>query len=1087
MFMDEIWQPPQADYFAKVRSAYLEDDDALLDTVLPAAGLSKVEYAKATDWGRQWLQQLRGAEQESTAFDALMQQYSLSKSEGVLMMCLAEALLRIPDQATVDLLLSDKLSPAQWQKYLGKSNTRSVNLATWGLLLGRKVMGKPKHNPSKIGEMTQAVVKRLGAPVVRRVVMSLMQQLGQQFILGHDIKTALQTAEKLLNKKKEQFFSFDMLGEAARNMQDAERYFEAYKQSLLMLAQYDKQHTKPSVACRTSISIKLSALYPRYEVAQRTLAIAHLQEKLRELARIAAKANLEITIDAEECARLELSLEVFYNIFSDPEFAGWHGLGLALQCYQKRALPLLQWLIAIAKQHKKKIPVRLVKGAYWDSEIKRAQQLGLQAYPVFTRKQVVDSVYLACARLMLGAPEQIISQFATHHVLTAAAVLAMAGEAEVEFQHLHGMGASLHQQLMQVDDQRIRNRVYAPVGIYHDLLPYLVRRLLENGANNSFVQQMHQGLSDQQLLANPFQILKQFKSLRNPSIPLPENLYAPARLNSPGMDLTDVTLLKSLYAQWSAGNNAKPWCFARMLKKHALVSGQYQFTEQVSYNPAAHAEIVGTLLQSSTEKLTAVMQSLALGHGAWSKRKISERADCLRRLADLLIVHRYEIMYLIVREAGRTIEDSLSELREAIDFCRYYAALAEDNLQEKTLPGPTGEDNVLSMHGRGVFACISPWNFPVAIFTGQIAAALVTGNAVLAKPSSDTPLCAARIVELAYYAGIPSEVLQLAVCRADALRQYVFPHPALAGVMLTGSNATATAIATELHKRSDGLMLPLIAETGGINAMLVDSSAFVEQVVDDVIASAFGSAGQRCSSLRVLCLQDEIADQVIDMLCGAMQMLQQGDPSQLQTDIGPLISTKAADDIQAYISQLQAQIEGPRPEVQQLYAGKINPQHQRGSFIAPHIFEVDSLQKISREVFGPVLHIYRYQRQSLDQVIQEVNSWGYGLTCGIHSRIDYQVEYIAARIRAGNIYVNRNMIGAVVGSQPFGGQGMSGTGPKAGGPHYLYRLCHEKLRCINTAAVGGNAELLTQADDSQLELSTAPDKATAAILTAEDR
>ena len=800
-------------------------------------------------------------------------------------------------------------------------------------------------------------------------------------------------------------------------------------------------------ATSPGISIKLSALYPRYEFSQQDQAIPLLTTRLLALARLAKQYNIDLTVDAEEADRLGISLDIIKPVFLHTDLDDWEGFGLAVQAYQKRAFYLLDWLQQLSKTAGKRIAVRLVKGAYWDSEIKLSQELGLLGYPVFTRKVNTDVSYIACAQKLLGAPENFYPKFATHNPHTLATILEIATSAnEFEFQCLHGMGQSLYDPILKRSKGKIRCRIYAPVGSHKDLLPYLVRRLLENGANTSFVNRiMDKELSIEDIIADPIQRVAQTLDKKHPKIPLPVDIYGKGRKNSLGIDLTNRHACEALANAMQAVSN-KDWSSHLDVKKD-------DNNLQPVFDPATQQR-VGAVQNTTLETLTIAVQKAQAAVFAWDNLGANARADILDNIAEQLEKQHANFIYLAVREAGKTIPDALAEVREAVDFCRYYAQQARKQLAKAiVLKGPTGESNQLEYHGRGVFACISPWNFPLAIFSGQVVAALVAGNCVLAKPAEQPPLIAAAAVKLFHQAGVPEDVLQLVVGDGETVGAALVQNEAIAGIMFTGSTEVAKAIQRGLANR-DGAIVPLIAETGGQNAMLVDSSALPEQVVDDVILSAFGSAGQRCSALRVLFVQDDIADNIIKMLKGAMAKLNVGDPGLLVTDVGPVIDATAKAILQQHIEKMQT-------EAKLIYQVPLVSDNKEGYFIAPAAFEISSIRQLEREVFGPILHVVRFQLKDLPQVLEDINNTGYGLTLGIHSRIQERIQYIHKHVKVGNTYVNRNIIGAVVGVQPFGGEGLSGTGPKAGGPNYLHRLCLERTRTVNTTATGGNASLLT--------------------------
>ncbi|HYJ84047.1 MAG TPA: L-glutamate gamma-semialdehyde dehydrogenase [Allosphingosinicella sp.] len=941
------------------------------------------------------LGELRAA-QSSGWVNQFLQEYRLNTSEGIALLSLAEAFLRVPDPETADQLIADKLGNADWRSHKGKSHSTLVNSATWGLVIGRALVSE-----SEQASALKRLLSRAGEPFVRQAVGAAMRLMGEIFVMGRTIDEAIRRMEKRDNAGFTA--SFDMLGEAARTFPDAERYFRSYEDAIRAVGKVaERGH---------SISVKLSALHPRYEVAQYERCVPSLIGQVEALAVLAKQSGIAFTVDAEESERLEMSLDIIEAVAGLPSLKGWDGLGMAVQAYGKRCRPTVAWADAIGAATGRRIAVRLVKGAYWDSEIKRTQEQGLADYPLFTRKASTDVSYLACARDMLAA-RNIYPAFATHNALTVATILEWAGTSrDFEFQRLHGMGEGLYESLVR--EQGYHTRIYAPVGGHRDLLAYLVRRLLENGANSSFVHQLaDESLSDSDLIADPVAKIAAVGGTRHPAIPLPRDLFAPERPNSQGLDLNDRPELERVAAAVAPALNFAPM-------------------------PGPDAgELVTRALK---------------GFEIWSKRSVEERSAALERLADLLEQERDMLMRIAVQEARKTIPDALAEVREAVDFCRYYAAQARLHLQPVELPGPTGERNVLRMEGRGAWVCIAPWNFPLAIFLGQVSAALAAGNSVVAKPASQTPEIAAYAVGLAHSAGIPEDALILAAGRRD-MGQKLMEDVRIAGVAFTGSTATAKTIARTLIADDDRDIIPLIAETGGINAMIVDSTALAEQVVQDVITSAFRSAGQRCSALRLLVLQEDIADRTLEMLSGAMDTLVVGDPADPRTDVGPVIDKPSYD-------RLMGRREAMKDRIL-----KTVPAPGDGLFVPPTLIRIDSIEELREEWFGPLLHVATWKGGDLAETVRRVNSSGFGLTMGLHSRIARAAETVEELATVGNLYVNRSMIGAIVGSQPFGGEGLSGTGPKAGGPHYLPRFCAERVTSTDTTAAGGNATLLSLED-----------------------
>jgi len=1039
--------PPPGPARARITASWLRDETEAVNELLSLAELPADERAAVENHAAALVSRVRAKQDQRSAIAAFMQQYDLSSTEGVLLMCIAEALLRIPDSETADRLIRDKLGEADWKKHLGTSKSLFVNASTWGLMLTGHIVALPDATRRDYQAALRRLLNRAGEPLVRLAVRQAMRIMGQQFIMGRTIKAALARAQR--NGNADYRYSFDMLGEAALTAPDAERYLRAYRDAIETLGNHPKAG---DVLAAPSVSVKLSALHPRYEVADRARVQAELTPRVLELARLAMAHGIALTIDAEEAARLELSLDVIHGVFADPSLAGWNGFGLAVQAYQKRAPFVIDWLAETGRAAGRRWCVRLVKGAYWDAEIKLAQEQGLAGYPVYTRKPNTDVSYLACARRMLDAGSGVIyPQFATHNAHTIAAIHHIARGRPFEYQRLHGMGKELYDEVIGKDNPGVPCRVYAPVGSHRDLLPYLVRRLLENGANTSFINHVvDEFLPMEKLVGDPCEVVRGFASKPHPRIPLPVNLYQGLRKNSMGVNLSDDNELAALAE--AANRHPGPWHAA------PLVPGAKPSGDTVAVtNPADRRIEIGTWRGADTATVDKALANAVAAQPAWDRLPAASRAAILEYAADQLEARRGEFVSLCIREAGKTIPASISEVREAADFLRYYATMARRLFgQPEALPGPTGETNELSLHGRGVFVCISPWNFPLAIFTGQISAALVAGNAVIAKPAEQTTLVAHAMVKLLHEAGVPADVLQFVPGDGATVGPALTGDNRVAGVAFTGSTETARAINRALAAR-DAPIAALVAETGGQNAMIADSSALPEQLVKDVVNSAFDSAGQRCSASRVLYVQDVVADRVIEMLGGAMDELTVGDPALLSTDVGPVIDDDALKMLQSHAARMDEQARRIR-EV------KLPETCAHGTFFAPHAYEIPSLAVLEREVFGPVLHVVRWKAGELDKVIDQINATGYGLTLGIHSRIDETVEYIQARVRVGNCYVNRNQIGAVVGVQPFGGENLSGTGPKAGGPHYLLRFATERTFTVNTTAAGGNASLLTLQD-----------------------
>ncbi|MFU8895453.1 MAG: bifunctional proline dehydrogenase/L-glutamate gamma-semialdehyde dehydrogenase PutA [Gammaproteobacteria bacterium] len=1032
-----------------VNARYLADEAPLVRQLADLARVDAAGGAQIRDIATRLVESVRKNRRRVSGLDAFLQQYDLSSQEGVVLMCLAEALLRVPDKATADRLISDKLSSADWRSHLGSSDSTFVNASTWGLMLTGRIIRPASRDVEQPTKFMQRLVSRLGEPVVRGAMRQAMRIMGHQFVMGRTIGDALKRASS--GESADYRFSFDMLGEAALTAADSQRYFEAYHAGIRAIAAADR---KPdSIFAADSISVKLSALFPRYEFAKRERVLAELTPRILELAIAARKAGVGLTVDAEEADRLQISLELFERVFRDEALAAWDGFGLAVQSYLLRGLDACRWIVALAEETGRCIPVRLVKGAYWDAEIKRAQENGLDNYPVFTRKVNSDVSFLACARELLAAKGRVYAQFATHNARSVASIIHYAGDyRQFEFQRLHGMGEELYAEVIGERHFDLPCRVYAPVGNHEDLLPYLVRRLLENGSNTSFVNRIvDEEAPIEDIIADPVALVDSLETVSHPRIPRPADLFGDERRNSRGVNLADPGELAPLAVAMQAA-------LAQPQRAVPIVGGRRESgAVHPVRSPADQRRTLGEAEWASPELAVRALEIAVAAQPRWNAVGAAARADLLDRAADLFEEHAAELLALCIREGGRTLPDSVSELREAVDFLRYYAAHARrDFAAPLRLPGPTGESNDLSWHGRGVFLCISPWNFPLAIFAGQVAAALVTGNAVLAKPAEQTPLVAAAAVRLFHAAGIPGDILHLLPGSGPALGEVLLPDARLAGVAFTGSTEVARLINRTLAAR-DSAIPTLIAETGGQNAMLVDSSALPEQVVLDTVKSAFNSAGQRCSALRVLFLQEDIADRTLRLLQGFMDELQVGDPGLLSTDVGPVIDREALETLVAHADRMEQ-------EGRVIARCRLPEAATHGTFIAPMVVRLDSIAQLEREVFGPILHVVRYAAEDLDKVIAAINATGYALTFGVHSRIDARAREVFAKIKAGNVYVNRNMVGAVVGVQPFGGSGLSGTGPKAGGPGYLHRFMTERTLSINTSAVGGNASLLSLSD-----------------------
>ena len=1047
--------PARDALFTTITSAWLADETSLLNRLCTLAELPAERAASVQAQAIDWVQRVRARRDAQSPLDAFMRQYDLSSEEGVLLMCLAEALLRIPDDDTAEALIADKLANADWEKHLGRSDSLFVNASTWGLMLTGKIVRVSPQTEGHFRSAMNRLIGRSSEPVIRLAVRQAMKLMGHQFVMGRTIAEALKNT-----RDRDQvcyLHSFDMLGEAALTQADADRYFQAYRDAIVAIGgQFDpgaNRSGEGDVAERPGISIKLSALHPRYEFAKRERVLAELTPRLLVLAQMAREQNIGLTVDAEEADRLELSLDVIVPVFLDASLAGWSGYGLAVQAFQKRAPAVIDWLESVARKAGRKLAVRLVKGAYWDTEVKRSQEQGLPGYPVFTRKPNTDVAYLACARKLLAARDVFYPMFATHNAHTIAAVRSFAGDEHAarmstsgyEFQRLHGMGDALYDVVRE--QWPVRCRVYSPVGSHEDLLPYLVRRLLENGANTSFVNRIFdEQAPPEQLVADPVSYVADLPIKTNPNLPLPRDLYGVARRNSEGFNFADEVGVAALA---HALRSAEPPTRAESLLAEGLSAAgpRYAITD-----PSDRRRRLGEWLALDVATVPAVLAAALKAQPTWATTSVALRADVLDRAADRLEARRAEFLHLLVREAGKTLPDAMAEVREAADFLRYYATQARRLLSTpEVMSGPTGEHNELQLHAKGVFVCISPWNFPLAIFTGQIAAALVCGNAVIAKPAEQTNLIAMQMVHLLREAGVPAAALQCVLGAGEA-GAALCAGAGIAGVVFTGSVEVAQAINRQLAAKP-GAIATLIAETGGQNAMIVDSSALPEQVVKDAIASAFHSAGQRCSALRVLYVQEEIADKVEQMLRGAMQELVVGDPGLLETDIGPVIDDAALARLKRHADELRLQ--------GRIVAELALPERcAHGTYFAPTVAKLEDIEQLDGEYFGPMLHLIRYRAKELDQVVEAINATGFGLTLGVHSRIETTWRRVQARARVGNVYINRGMTGAVVGVQPFGGEGLSGTGPKAGGPHYLLRFVTERTLTVNMAAVGGNARLL---------------------------
>lgn len=1032
---------------AQIDDAYLAPEHQMVEDLLNAAKLDPRVNGAIQNTAIGLVEAVRSGRKKNVGLDSFLTEYSLSSEEGIALMCLAEAFLRVPDDPTINGLIKDKISSVDWKSHQGQSDSFFINATTWALMLTGSVLA-PEKASTRLNQAVMTVLNRSGEGVVRVAVEKGMRIMSKQFVMGRTIKAALKRAKK---KEAQGYrYSYDMLGEAALTHQDAERYFNAYAAAIEAIG-IDAINIENMVA-KPGISIKLSALHPRYQEAHRERVLAELGPKLLTLAQMAKKHSITLTVDAEESERLELSMDLIEHVFEDASLAGWNGFGLAVQSYQKRAFYLLDWLADLARRNHRRIMVRLIKGAYWDSEIKKAQMQGLSDYPVFTRKVFTDLSFQACAKKILTMTDVIYPQFATHNAYSVALIMNLVGDyRDFEFQCLHGMGTELYEQVVPANRYNIPCRIYAPVGSHEDLLPYLVRRLLENGANSSFVHRIvDESAPIAELVQDPVQKSADMLSKINQNIPLPANIFLPERMNSIGIDLSSRSVRANLQAELTA---LEPWNW----KASPIVGNQTPQTEPwMPVDSPQTKQAIGLYSAVTREDLEQVLIEAEQAFTTWGKTSVEERSACLLKFADLLEENMTQCLAILCIEAGKTWPDAIGEVREAVDFCRYYAVQATKLLAQPThLRGYTGEMNTLTLHPRGTVLCISPWNFPLAIFTGQIVAALITGNCVIAKPAEQTPLIAFHAVQWMREAGFPAGVIQLVTGSGSKVGAALVADKRTKGIIFTGSTQTANRINQVLATRED--IIPLIAETGGQNAMIVDSSALLEQVTIDVMTSAFGSAGQRCSALRVLFIQEDVYPRMKELLKGAMSELCIGDPRWLTTDVGPVIDKEALEGLQAHVAALSQTNEV-------IYQCTLPPHCSLGYFMPPTAIAIEHITVLDKEVFGPVLHVIRYKQNQLDEVINQINQTGYGLTLGIHSRLNSTIDYIRERVHVGNCYVNRNMIGAVVGLQPFGGEGLSGTGPKAGGPYYLQRMCVERTVTVDTTAVGGNASLMSIPD-----------------------
>ena len=1040
----------------EIAAHYLIDEHRLAGALIERAVFTEDERRRATDYARRLVHAARANKGKHAGIDAFMHEYGLASDEGVILMCLAEALLRIPDSETADDFIADQISSGAWEKHLGASESLFVNASTWGLMLTGRIVKLRDAKGSNPLQSMKRLVARSGEPVIRQAVRHAVKLLGDQFVLGTTIQGALLRAKQF--EAKGYRFSYDMLGEAARCERDAERYYQRYMDAIEAVGAaagpFKDAHFE-AIFARPSISVKLSALHPRFEPGKEKRLASELAPRLMTLARAARAKGLGLTIDAEEQDRLDLTAQLFGETLLNPALEGWHGLGLAVQAYGKRAIPLLRWVRRLAEQSGKRIPIRLVKGAYWDSEIKWAQERGLSDYPVFSRKLHTDVSYLAAMRFLIADPVSFYPQFATHNAHAIASARVAGSAVPYEYQRLHGMGEALYEEVLADEKSARPCRIYAPVGGHEDLLGYLVRRLLENGANTSFINRLaDEETSVVDIIADPAEIAERERVAgdRKSLMSRPREIFWPARKASSGLALTETGTRAALLSDISKVLRV-PFDAGPIVNGAATTGGE---TASLTLSPHDRRERVGTVRLATPAQLEEAIASATNAAHRWDMTEAATRARLLELSADIFERDRAVLMASLVREAGKTLDAAQAELREAVDYLRFYATEARRLFSEPVvLKGATGEENFLTLRARGPFACISPWNFPLAIFTGQVAAALAAGNPVLAKPAEQTPITAFLAVKLLHEAGIPKDVLQL-VTGAGKLGDALVRDSRICGVAFTGSSETAWLIQRALADRR-GAIVPFIAETGGLNAMIADSSALPEQVVRDAVRSAFDSAGQRCSAARVLFLQDEAVPRVKTMLTGAIEALDIGDPLDFATDIGPVIDEPSQDALEGHKVRMEREgrtiIDLPVPE-----------SCRAGTYVSPALYEIDRLSRLDREVFGPILHLIRYDRGHLDQVVAGLNATGYGLTLGLHSRIESTAEYVAEHARVGNLYINRNQVGAVVGVHPFGGEGLSGTGPKAGGPNYLTRFATERTRSTDITASGGNYTLLSAQD-----------------------
>lgn len=1025
---------------AQIRKNYLIDEQTAVEALLSQVSVTSEQQKEIEIQAKHLIRIARKAAEKPDMADAMLHKYKLTSKEGLALMCLSEALLRIPDKKTADELIKDRLTNTDWGAHFERQDSLAVSASTVALSLTRTIL-KKSENSSKIGGFFKSVLEKTSDPFIRQGIKHAMKILAEKFVVGQSVEEAVKNGKA--REEKGYLHSYDMLGEEAYTKADAEKYFTAYANAIETVGQ---SAGNKGVINSSGISVKLSALHPRYDFKNMDRVMGELVPKLNELVHLAKQYNIGLSMDAEESYRLDPSLRVYQEILSDSSLKEWSGFGFVVQAYQKRAVSVINHLQELAHAVSKRLPVRLVKGAYWDSEIKLAQEWGLSDYPVFTRKASTDLSYTVCAQKLLSDSTAFYPQFATHNALTIATLQILGKGRQFEFQRLHGMGESLYDSLVSQQNDDIKYRIYAPVGTHKDLLPYLVRRLLENGANSSFVNRFADpSVSYEALIQDPIERVKEFSSKRHPNIPLPQGIFGKERIASKGLNQEDSTVLTPILEDFKT--------FGESLTEISDDS-----SNGASMCPFDVKKVVGIVPHLTALEANRAVEIAHKASLTWGRTDVEERAQYLEKTAELFEQNTQKFLKLCVFEAGKTLDDALAEIREAVDFCRYYAAQAQKLMGTPlTMAGVTGEENTLQLFGRGAFVCISPWNFPLAIFTGQVAAALVSGNTVLAKPAGQTPLLGKLAVDLMHQAGIPVDVVQLVPGAGREAGDALVSHPLVRGVAFTGSTETARHINKRLAEK-EGPIVPLIAETGGQNCMIVDSSALPEQVVRDVIRSSFQSAGQRCSALRVLYLQEDIADRVIELLKGRMEELVIGDPSLHKTDVGPVIDKAAQKTLQAHQEKMRA-------EAKVIYEYSLEKEiSEKGTFVAPSAYEISDISVLEGEVFGPILHVIRYAKKDFQSIIDQINGTGFGLTFGLHTRIQSEFSHVFNQIQAGNVYINRNMIGAAVGCQPFGGEGLSGTGPKAGGPHYLLRFVTERVLSINTTAQGGNASLISMSD-----------------------